>query len=59
MLGDFNAKVGRENIFKPTIGKLSLQQDITDNGVRTVAKFRHIKKNLVGKSTMFPRRNVR
>jgi len=27
LLGDFNAKVGRENIFKPTIGNESLQQD--------------------------------
>ena len=24
LLGDFNAKVGRENIFKPTIGNKSL-----------------------------------
>ena len=24
LLGDFNAKVGTENIFKPTIGQLSL-----------------------------------
>jgi hypothetical protein len=27
LLGDFNAKVERENIFKPTIGKESLYQD--------------------------------
>ena len=27
LLGDFNAKVGRENIFKPTIGNVSLHQD--------------------------------
>jgi exonuclease III len=27
LLGDFNAKVGRENIFKPTIGQESLHQD--------------------------------
>jgi hypothetical protein len=33
LLGDFNAKVGRENIFKPTIGNESLQ-DSNDNGVR-------------------------
>ena len=36
LLGDFNAKVGRENIFKPTIGQESLHQDNNDNGVRLV-----------------------
>ena len=36
LLGDFNAKVGRENIFKPTIGNESLHQDSNDNGVRIV-----------------------
>jgi len=36
MLGDFNAKVSRENIFKPTIGNESLQQDSNDNGVSVV-----------------------
>ena len=35
-LGDFNAKVGRENIFKPTIGNESLHQDSNYNGVRIV-----------------------
>ena len=33
---DFNAKVGRENIFKPTIGNESLHQDSNDNGFRIV-----------------------
>jgi hypothetical protein len=33
---DFNAKVGRENIFKPTIGNDSVHQDSNDNGVRIV-----------------------
>jgi len=33
LLGDFNAKVGRENIFKSTIGNESLHQDSNDNGV--------------------------
>ena len=36
LLGDFNAKVGRENIFKPTTGNESLHQDSNDNGVRIV-----------------------
>jgi hypothetical protein len=36
LLGDFNAKFGREDIFKPTIGCDSLQQDNNDNGVRVV-----------------------
>ena len=36
LLGDFNAKVGRENIFKPTIGWESLHQDSNDNGVGIV-----------------------
>ena len=56
LLGDFNAKVGRENIFKPTIGNESLHQDSNDNGVRIV-NF-GTPKNLVVKSTMFPHRNI-
>jgi len=38
LLGDFNAKVGRENIFKPTAEYESLHQDSNDNGVR-IANF--------------------
>jgi len=56
LLGDFNAKVGRENIFKPTTGIESLHQDSNDNGVRTV-NFA-TSKNLVVKSTMFPHQNI-
>jgi len=36
LLGDFNAKVGREDIFKPTIGNESLHQDSNGNIIRTV-----------------------
>jgi len=36
LLGDFNVKVGRVNIFKLTIGNDSLPQDSNDNGVRIV-----------------------
>ena len=56
LLGDFNAKVGRENIFKLTIGNESLHQDSNDNGVRIVNSA--TSKNLVVKSTMFPHRNI-
>jgi hypothetical protein len=34
--GDFNAKVGRENIFKSTIGNGTLYELSHDNGVRAV-----------------------
>jgi len=36
LLGDFNTKVGTKNIFTPTIGNESLQQDNNNNGVKTV-----------------------
>jgi hypothetical protein len=36
LLGDFNAKVGREDIYKPTIGNESLHEISNDNGVRVV-----------------------
>ena len=54
LLGDFNAKLGREDIFKPIIGQESLHQDSNENGVRLV-NFA-TSKNLVVKSTMFPHR---
>ena len=56
LLGEFNAKLGREDIFKPIIGRESLHQDSNDNGVRIV-NFATTK-NLVVKSTMFPHRNI-
>ena len=56
LLGNFNAKVGRENIFKLTFGGESLHQDSNDNGVRTV-NFA-TSENLVVKITMFLRRNI-
>jgi len=36
LLGDFYAKVGRENIFKPTVGNESLHKVSNDNVVRIV-----------------------
>jgi hypothetical protein len=56
ILLDFNAKVGREDIFKPTIGNESLNEISNDNEIRVV-NFA-ISKNLRVKSTMFPHRNI-
>jgi hypothetical protein len=53
--GDFNAKVGREDIFKPVIDNESLHDANNDNGVR-VANFA-TSKNLIVKST-FPHRDI-
>jgi hypothetical protein len=36
LLCDFNAKVGWENTFKPTIGNEGLHENRNDNGVRVV-----------------------
>jgi hypothetical protein len=36
LFGDFNARVGREDIFKPIIGNESLYEISNDNGVRVV-----------------------
>jgi len=33
LLGDFNARLWREGIFKPTVGNEGLRQDIKDDGV--------------------------
>jgi hypothetical protein len=57
LLGDFNAKVDKENIFKPTIGNESLHQISYYNGFRVV-NFGTSKK-LIVKCTMFPHRNIR
>jgi hypothetical protein len=56
LLRDFNVKVGREDIFKPTIGNESLHEISNDNGVRLV-NFA-TSKNIRVKSMMFPYRNI-
>jgi hypothetical protein len=56
LLGNFNAKVGSKDIFKPTIGSKSLHEISHDNGV-TVVNFA-TSKNLIVKSTMYPHHNI-
>jgi hypothetical protein len=36
LLGDYNAKVGMEENFKPAVSKNNLHEVINDNGVRVV-----------------------
>jgi hypothetical protein len=55
-LGDFNAEIGREDIFKPIIGNESLHETSNDNRVKVV-NFA-TSKNLIVKSTTFPHRNI-
>jgi hypothetical protein len=51
LLGDFNEKVQREDIFKPVIGNESLHEISNHNGIRVV-NFATLK-NLIVKSTTF------
>jgi len=56
LLGDFNASLEREDIFKQAVGNESLHQDSDDNGVRIVIFT--TSNNLVVKSTMFLHCNI-
>jgi hypothetical protein len=53
-LGNFNAKVGKKDIFKPIVENENIHEISIDNGIR-VANF-VTSKNLVVKSSMFPHR---
>jgi hypothetical protein len=55
LLGNLNTKVGRKDIFKPTVGNESLHEISNDNGV-IVVDFA-TSENLIVKSTTFPHRN--
>jgi hypothetical protein len=57
LMGDFNAKVGREDTFKPIICCESLREASNDNGIRVV-NFA-TSKNLILKCTTFPHRDIR
>jgi hypothetical protein len=56
LLWAFNAKLGREDIFIPTIGNESLYEIGNDNGVRPV-NFT-TSKNFTVKITMYSHRNI-
>jgi hypothetical protein len=56
LLGDFNAKVDREHIFKPTIGNENLHENSNGNGIRVV-NFA-TSKNLIVKNTIILNHNI-
>jgi hypothetical protein len=56
LLGDFNAKVGKEDIFKLTTKNESVHTISNDNGV-SIINFA-TSKNMIVKSTMIPHRNI-
>ena len=56
LLGDFNAKFGRQDIFKQTVGNETLYQDNNNSGVGTVNSA--TSKTPAIQSTKFPQRNI-
>jgi exonuclease III len=56
LLGDFNARVDREDIFKPAIGNEGSHEISNHNGVKLV-NFA-TSENLTVKSMMFPHHNI-
>jgi hypothetical protein len=56
LLGNINAKVGREDIFKPTTGNETFHEISKDNGVRLVDYA--TSKKMTVKNTMFPHCNI-
>ncbi|OXU32264.1 hypothetical protein TSAR_008085 [Trichomalopsis sarcophagae] len=56
VVGDFNAKIGKEEMFRPTIGKESLHETSNDNGIRVI----HFAaaKDLIVKTTCFKHKDI-
>jgi hypothetical protein len=57
LLGDYSVKIGREEMFKPTIRNESLCEISNNNNGVILVNFA-TKKNLRVKSTMFSHRNI-
>ncbi|CAG4965960.1 unnamed protein product [Colias eurytheme] len=56
IIGDLNAKVGREKLYRPTIGAHSLHETSNDNGTRLVALATSL--NMTIGSTCFPHKSI-
>lgn len=56
VLGDINAKIGREHTFKPTIGLHSLHEITNDNGMKLINLA--TSKGFTIISTVFPHKDI-
>lgn len=56
LCGDFNAKIGREELYRPTIGLHSLHNISNDNGTRLINQ--SASSNMIIKSTMFEHKDI-
>lgn len=56
VMGDFNAKVGREEMYQPTIGRESLHHKSNDNGTRLI--YFYMTNGLMLSSTYFPKNDI-
>jgi len=56
LLGNFNAKIGQELIYRPTIEKESLHRVSNDNG--TILVNFAMTRNMVISKTTFPQKNI-
>ncbi|KAL4143877.1 hypothetical protein QTP88_006132 [Uroleucon formosanum] len=56
IIGDLNAKIGKEQIFKPTIGEHSLHEISNDNGSKLISFA--LSKNMTISSSQFPHKEI-